>query len=73
MGTVTSIPVGYDYETIVYYGGGVNVAMRGWGAALRRRSGKTTAARDADHSINYLGYWTDNGAYYYYMTEPGAS
>lgn len=19
----------------------------------------------------YLGYWTDNGAYYYYNTEPG--
>ncbi len=73
MGGVTSIPAGFDFETIVYYGGGVNAAMRGWGAALRARSGKTPASRDADHSINYLGYWTDNGAYYYYLTEEGKS
>lgn len=62
MGGVASIPAGFDYETVVYYGAGVNAAMRGWGAALQRRSGKSRAARDADHSINYLGYWTDNGA-----------
>lgn len=51
----------YSYETIVSYGPGVNAAMRAWGAALLKRSGKTTAARDADHVVNYLGYWTDNG------------
>ena len=25
---------------------------------------------ESDHTVNYLGYWTDQGAYYYYNTEP---
>ena len=70
MGGVNAIPAGFRYETLLSYGRGVNAAMRVWGATLLGRSGKTLAARDADLVVQYLGYWTDNGAYYYYMTEP---
>lgn len=70
MGGVDEVPAGFTYETVVSYGPGVNAAMRAWGATLLKRSGKTTAARDSDHTINYLGYYTDNGGMYYYKTEP---
>ena len=32
--------------------------------------GKTRPANDADPTLNYLGYWTDNGATYYYKFDP---
>ena len=46
--------------------------MLGWGDLLLLRSGKKRAAAwDLDYSLRYLGYSTDNGAYYYYNTEKG--
>lgn len=30
---------------------------------------QTATAVDADFQTNYLSYWTDNGAYYYYLSE----
>ena len=33
--------------------------MKGWGEAMRARYGKTGSYREADFSINYLGYGND--------------
>ena len=27
--------------------------------------------KESDDTVNYLGYWTDNGAFYYYNTVEG--
>ena len=40
-----------------------------WGYILRKYYNRHTQFRDSDLVNNYLGYWTDNGAYYYYLTE----
>ena len=45
--------------------------MRKWGLALQRKGGKNPDLWKEDFSMRYLGYTTDNGAYYYYKTEPG--
>jgi hypothetical protein len=52
---------------------GVNNAFETWGKLLSGLSGKTRPANDADTSLNLLGYWTDNGANYYYHTEGSLS
>jgi len=71
MGNVTSIPPGYEISTIVSFAeGGVNSAMMAWGDAMLSRSQKSRdAAWEKDFALQYLGYSTDNGAYYYYTTE----
>ena len=45
---------------------GTNRAFETWGQALTALSGKIRPANDADVSLNQIGYWTDNGATYYY-------
>ncbi|XP_050419530.2 uncharacterized protein LOC126832705 [Patella vulgata] len=40
---------------------------------MRDFYGKDPSYRKADMTINYLGYWTDNGATYFWNTEPHKS
>ncbi|XP_039254962.2 uncharacterized protein LOC120331863 [Styela clava] len=70
LGGFTNIPREYEIETILYYGSeGINRAIEEWGAIIGRRYGKTRMHRQNDMTISYLGYYTDNGAFYYYNTE----
>src|SRR5581483_6895160 len=47
-------------------GTGANATFATWGGALMALGGKKPIADDADDTLNKLGYWTDNGATYYY-------
>jgi hypothetical protein len=69
-GLVDDVPAGFSQETILYAGQGVNQTVFDWGSQLLKLGGKTRTGQDSDRTANYLGYWTDNGAYYYYNTEP---
>ena len=40
---------------------------------LRQYNGKSTNIENTDLATNYLGYWMDNGAYYYYNPLPSTS
>lgn len=75
MGNVTDIPAGYSMNSILYFGKGIRAAMHAWGATLLKAHNKPNLATSgfaaADVSLSYLGYTTDNGAYYYYQTVPG--
>ena len=74
MGSVDGVPAGFSVQTIVAASAaGVNNAMMAWGDALLHKYGKGRAAVDDDLTLNYLGYSTDNGAFYYYYTEPGTN
>ncbi|XP_072031492.1 uncharacterized protein [Amphiura filiformis] len=70
MGSATSIPKDFVYETAVVFGEGIKPAIMKYGENLLKHHGKTRAAAVSDFTSNYLGYWTDNGAYYYYETAP---
>ncbi|KAL5016032.1 hypothetical protein ScPMuIL_005621 [Solemya velum] len=71
MGGVDHIPAGTSYETMFYYGmDGINKTIGQWGKLMRDYYRKNEDYRRADLTVNYLGYWTDQGAYYYYLTEP---
>jgi len=63
---VTSLPAGFNHQTLVVFGKGVNSAWETWGRGLLALEGARRPANDADAALRYLGYWTDNGASYYY-------
>lgn len=73
MGNVTNIPAHFTLKTMLFFGVGINGAMRGWGELLRsvHSKGDILSAKARDLTLQYLGYTTDNGAYYYYNTVPG--
>ena len=67
VGSMQSVPAGYSLETIaVFDDRGVNEGVITWGDALLTRYNKRREAYLDDFTNQYLGYCTDNGAYYYY-------
>jgi len=70
MGRVKSVPKGFSYEVIVSLSdAGASIAMDEWGQKLLDRYQKSKEVAFSDFTTNYLQYSTDNGAYYYYLTE----
>ncbi len=65
---IATLPQGFEHRTLLVMEKGTNRAFETWGQALTALSGKTRPANDADVSLNQVGYWTDNGATYYYHT-----
>ena len=70
-GSITEVPAGYTLSFVVALSpaGGVNAAFEHWGDLMLTRYGKSRDVTYRDYSLRYLGYSTDNGAYYYYQTE----
>ncbi len=69
-GELESVPPGFTHDFLLVRGHGINATMERWGAALRERLGGSVPDRYADTGLARLGYWTDNGAIYYYATAP---
>ena len=63
---VKAIPAGFEQRTLLAVGKGINSTWESWGRALTDLQGKVRPANDADLGLKYFGYWTDNGATYYY-------
>ena len=73
-GSMTSVPANYMQAFIVYYSEqGVNKGAREWGQTLQRVYNRTNEYRLNDLSLNYLGYYIDNGGYYCHNTLPGTN
>jgi hypothetical protein len=70
-GAIENVPAGFSASVIAVAGEGIGRTMRQWGLALQRKGGKNPNLWQNDYSMQYLGYTTDNGAYYYYHTEAG--
>ena len=63
---ITSLPAGFTHRTFLVVGQGINNTWETWGQAMTDLQGKTRPPNDADIPLTFLGYWTDNGATYYY-------
>jgi hypothetical protein len=61
-----NLPAGFTQQTIVAFGRGINRTWDSWGRAMLAMQQAKRPASDADTVLRYLGYWTDNGAFYYY-------
>ncbi len=64
--TITTLPAGFSHGTLVVFDKGMNQTFSVWGSALLALGGKQRPANDANVVLAKLGYWTDNGARYYY-------
>jgi hypothetical protein len=61
-----NIPAGFTQQSVLVPTQGINHAFDVWGRALTDWEGKKRIPNDADTVLKYLGYWTDNGAAYWY-------
>ncbi|MHB8720212.1 MAG: hypothetical protein ACYDAH_02275 [Steroidobacteraceae bacterium] len=68
---VVTLPARFTQQTLMAFDLGVNAAWESWGTALTGLQGNHRPSNDADTGLRYLGYWTDNGAAYWYNYEPG--
>lgn len=63
---ISGLPRNFAHQTMLAIGSGINKVYDTWGHALTDLSGKVRSAGDANVTLDKLGYWTDNGASYYY-------
>ncbi len=68
--SIASLPTGFTHGTWLVFGNGITRTQNAWGEILQRINRKTPVANDADVVLKRFGYWTDNGATYYYKFIP---
>jgi len=64
--SIATIPAGTAYQYMLVADTGINKTFDEWGDALTALSGKRRVSNETDLTLRALGYWTDNGATYYY-------
>jgi hypothetical protein len=70
IGSMSFVPANYAHAMIVYYSPhGINKGIHEWGQTMQQAFNRTDSNRLHDVTVNYLGYYTDNGAFYYYNTD----
>ena len=70
-GDLERVAAGFATELAVLAGDGPRACIAEWGRLLRARAGTVRPGRWADALAAKPSYWTDNGAAYWYKTEPG--
>lgn len=70
-GDLDAVPAGFATELAVWAGDGPRACLDAWAGFLRERHQTVRSDRYADALGARLSYWTDNGAAYWYRTEPG--
>ncbi|HTR41566.1 MAG TPA: hypothetical protein VMH87_08130, partial [Pseudomonadales bacterium] len=63
---VHDLPANFSHSTLMTFGDGIQATWKTWSDAFLALQGAARPANDADIGLRYLGYWTDNGATYYY-------
>lgn len=72
-GDLDTAPAGFAATLGIYDGESVTEVFARWGAEVRTAAATTKPVRGCDPLTSHLSYWTDNGAAYWYRTEPGRS
>jgi len=63
---LAGVPAGWTHRSLLVEGQGIGATVHNWGADLCDLGGKPAPDDRGDPLLHYLGYWTDNGATYYY-------
>jgi hypothetical protein len=63
------IPRQFAETAVLVIEAGINRAFMSWGRFLTDLAGKRRPVGETNFALNYLGYWTDHGAQYYYDFE----
>ena len=69
-GDLDEVPAGFATRLGAYSGGSLAEALSAWRADL---DPAPVERRDRGPLLTHLSYWTDNGAAYWYRTEPGST
>jgi hypothetical protein len=69
-GDLDEVPAGYVSELGIYRGSTPESVLEEWGRELRSAAGIERRAASANALTSHLSYWTDNGAAYWYRSEP---
>jgi hypothetical protein len=64
--TLQGIPADFSQDTLLVFGDSIHQTWDRWGHALTDLASKTRPSNTADLALQKFGYWTDNGAAYYY-------
>jgi hypothetical protein len=67
---IATLPAGFTHSTVLVVEDGINRAFDTWGSVLTKLGGKAQPHDRDDPILSKLGYWTDNGATYYYKYDP---
>ena len=70
-GDLDDVPAGFATVIGVYEGTEPDALLGQWAEELRAASGVARRSRSSSALTSKLSYWTDNGAAYWYRTEPG--
>ncbi len=70
-GDLDVVPAGFATDLAVIAGDGPRACLDAWGDLLLERAGTVRPGRWPDALGSRPSYWTDNGAAYWYRTEPG--
>lgn len=70
-GDLDLVPAGFATELAVLAGSGPRDCLDAWARILLDRAGTVRPGRWPDALGSRPSYWTDNGAAYWYRTEPG--
>ncbi len=70
-GDLDSVPAGFSTDLAVIAGAGARACLDTWGHLLLERAHTVRPGRWPDALGSRPSYWTDNGAAYWYRTEPG--
>lgn len=74
-GDLVDVPSGFTADLGIFTGTSVAEVLRRWGAQITTTASTRRTPRRHDHHadplLTHLSYWTDNGAAYWYRTEPG--
>ena len=64
------VPAGFAQQTLMVISPGIRHTFNIWGSGLIALGGKERPGNESDTTLRYYGYWTDNGAAYYYRYGP---
>ncbi|MEM8925377.1 MAG: hypothetical protein AAGD35_17885 [Actinomycetota bacterium] len=70
-GDLDEVPEGFAATLGLYEGTSAEALLRQWGEEVMASVGTVRPGRYDDPVVSHLSYWTDNGAAYWYRTEPG--
>ena len=71
-GDIDRVESGDRTELGIFTGTSVSAVFEAWGDAVRSTANTLRPGPEADPLLTHLSYWTDNGAAYWYRTEPGS-
>ncbi|MEM9133784.1 MAG: hypothetical protein AAF962_19410 [Actinomycetota bacterium] len=70
-GDLDRVEAGFTTTLGVFTGDGAADVLGRWGRRIRAAAGTPPRDRYRSPVVSHLSYWTDNGAAYWYRTEPG--